>query len=98
MTYPKKVVLHCPAGYRFGLDSMVERFLADGVEFVAVVGQDCETVEDIIDELVVGDGADPTRFILTSSHPEQSIADVVEFARNVSTAGDEEAQVVTLDA
>lgn len=72
MTYPKKVVLHCPAGYRFGLDSMVERFLADS--------------------------ADPTRFILMSSHPGQSIADVVEFARNVSTAGDEEAQVVTLDA
>jgi len=98
MKHSKKVVLHCPAGYRTGLDFLVERFLADGVEFVGVVGEDCEKVEDIIDELVVGDGADATRFILTSSHPGETIADAVEFARHISAAGDGEAQVVTLDA
>jgi hypothetical protein len=96
MKYAPKVVLHCPLGYRMGLDSMVERFIADDVKFVGVVGTDCGQVENLIDELVVGDGTDPTRFILTSSHPGESIADVVDFARLISDAGDGEAQVVEL--
>jgi len=98
MNYSQKLVLHCPVGYRMGLDALIEQFVADGVKFVGVVGQDCNLIEDIIDELVVGDGTDPTRFLLTSSHPGESIEDVVEFARYVSSAGDGEAQVVTLGA
>ena len=42
MKYAPKVVLHCPAGYRMKLDSLVEQFLACGVKFVGVVGEDCE--------------------------------------------------------
>ena len=56
MTYATKVVLHCPTGYHIGLDRLVEQFIADGVKFVGVVGHDCQLVEDLIDELVVGDG------------------------------------------
>jgi len=96
MEYAPKIVLHCPAGYRMELDSLVERFLACGVKFVGVVGEDCELVEDIIDELVVGDGTDSSRFILTSAHPGESVEDVVEFARGISDAGVDEAQVVVL--
>ena len=96
MEYAPKVVLHCQAGYRMELDSLVERFLASGVKFVGVVGEDCEQVEDIIDELVVGDGSNLSRFILTSAHPGETVADVVEFARGISSAGDGEAQVVVL--
>ena len=98
MKYAPKVVLHCPHGFQVALRAMVERFIADDVKFVGVVGTDCSRVEDIIDELVVGDGTDPTRFVLTSSHPGESIADVVAFARLISDAGDGEAQVVELGA
>jgi hypothetical protein len=69
MPYLRKVVLHCPKGYRMELDALVEQFIVDGVAFVGVVGEDCSRVEDIIDELVVGDGSDQSRFILTSAHP-----------------------------
>lgn len=96
MEYAPKVVLHCPAGYRMELESLVEQFLACGVQFVGVVGEDCELVEDLIDELVVGDGTDSSRFILTSAHPGESVADVVEFARSIAGAGEGEAQVVVL--
>jgi hypothetical protein len=79
------------------LDALVERFLSDRVAFVAVVGDDCSRVEDIIDELLVGDGSDQSRFILTSSHPGAAIAEAVEFARSLygEYAG-EEVQVVEL--
>jgi hypothetical protein len=72
----------------------VEQFLADGVKFVGVVGQECERVEAIIDELVVGDGSNPSRFLLTSSHPGESIAQVVAFANSLSAEYAGEVQLV----
>jgi hypothetical protein len=90
------MILDCPFGCPSELDGLVEQFIVDGVKFVGMVGEDCARVEDVIDDLVVGGGTDPTRFILTSSHPGESVADVVEFARYVFSAGDGEAQVVTL--
>ncbi|MGO4713955.1 hypothetical protein [Bradyrhizobium sp. 2TAF24] len=38
-------------------------------------------VDDIIDELVVGDGSDPSRFITISFHPDETVEEVLEFAR-----------------
>jgi|ERR1700683_4982482 hypothetical protein len=83
-TYSKKVVLSCPTGSTPGLESLVEDFIKQGVTFVAVVGEDCSRIEDIIDETVVGDGSDDKRFILTSSHPNQTVDDAVAFAKSLT--------------
>jgi hypothetical protein len=48
------------------------------------VGQDCARIEDIIDELVVGDGTREPYFILTSSHPGETLAEAVEFAESLA--------------
>jgi hypothetical protein len=96
VAYEKKIVLHCSSGDKPALDQMVEDFLNDGVLFVGVVGKDCEKVEDIIDELVVGDASRPGRFILTSSHPDESLADVVEFAESLSADYPGKVQIVEL--
>jgi hypothetical protein len=98
MPYAPKIVLHCPDGYRMELDQLVERFIADGVRFVGVVGVDCQRIEDIVDELVVGDGSEPGRFILTSSHPNEILADAVAFARSLSDEFSGEPQVIELNA
>jgi hypothetical protein len=83
MPYAKKIVLHCPNGYEMRLDALVEDFIRDGVIFVGVVGKDCSRVEDIIDELVVGDGTRDYD-LLTSSHPDESVQEAVEFARSLT--------------
>ena len=88
------MVLNCPTGYRLKLDHMVEEFIADGVKFVGVVGVDYSRVEDIIDELVVGDGSDRSRYILTTSHPSESLDGAVEFARAMSGDYTGEPQIV----
>jgi len=72
----------------------VEAFLRDGVKFVGVVGVDAAHVEDLIDELVVGDGSDNERFILTSSHEHESLDEAVQFARNLTGEYAGEVQVV----
>lgn len=79
---PRKIVLHCPNGYDPRLDALVEEFIRNGVLFVAVVGKDCSRVEDIIDELVVGDAVREYD-LLTSSHPDESLDEVIEFAHSL---------------
>nr|WP_315485655.1 hypothetical protein [uncultured Undibacterium sp.] len=78
------------------LNSMVEQFLIDGVAFVGVVGEDCSRVEDIIDELIVGDGTDSKRYMLTSSHSGETVEDALAFARSLTNEYAGEVQLVEL--
>ena len=94
MAYGHKIVLHCRSRQRPDLEPLVEAFLRDGVKFVGVVGVDASRVEDIIDEIVVGFGDDPDRFILTSSHENETLAQAIEFARSLSSEYSGEVQVV----
>lgn len=83
MSYETKIVLHSKSGYRPEMDALIEELIREGVKFVGVVGKDCEKIEDVIDEIVVGDGS-TDNFVLTSSHPGESLEEVVEFARSLS--------------
>ena len=83
MGYSRKVVLHSRTGPTAALDALVEEFIRDGVIYVGVVGLECALVEDIIDELVVGDGTRDYD-LLTASHPNGSVEDAVAFARSLT--------------
>src|SRR5438128_2019662 len=80
MPYAQRVILHAPAWDSPALGDFVEACLRDGVRLVCVIGNDCRRVEDVIDELVVGDGTDPNRFLTTTSHPDESLEEVKAFA------------------
>ncbi len=75
---------------------MVEDFLEDGVALVAFIGKDCAKIEDIIDELIVGNGSNSERFIVTTSHQDESLQDVVEFAESFSTDPVGKVQIIEL--
>lgn len=81
MSYAQRLVLHAPRWNSPALDDFVEACIRDGVVLVCVAGDGCERVEDVIDELVVGDGGDDRRFINTTSHPNESVAEVIAFAK-----------------
>jgi hypothetical protein len=95
VAYGKKVVLNCVSDDREGLDVLIGAFMRDGVTFVGVVGRDCGVVEDIIDELCVGDGSHPYE-MLTSSHPNESLGDAVAFVQSLGQEFAGEVQVVEL--
>lgn len=95
MTYGRKVVLDCPNGYELSLDKLIEDFIKDGVVFVGVVGKDCAKVENIIDELVVGDGSRDYD-LLTSSHPGESVEQAVAFAKSLTGEFAGDVQIVKL--
>lgn len=77
MSMARKIILHSPISDEQLLDAFVERCLRDEVSLIAVVGPDCSRIEEIIDEIVVGDGSDSDRFLCTTSHPNEPFDDVV---------------------
>jgi len=81
MPLAPKIILHTPLSDEALLDDFVERCLRDGVSLVAVFGPGSGRIEDIIDEIVVGDGFDPQRFLVTTSHPNEPFDDVLNMAK-----------------
>lgn len=81
MTVARKILLHAPVSDESLLDSFVEQCLQDDVSIIAVVGPGSPRVEDIIDEIVVGDGSDPERFVCTTSHPDEPFDDVLNMLK-----------------
>lgn len=79
MPYTRRVILHAPPWNAQCLVNFVEASIRDGVALVAVVGNDCQRVEDVIDELVVAAGFDDTRFINTFAHPGETMEEVRAF-------------------
>ena len=80
MSFPPRIVLHSPVSDQGALAAFVESCLRDGVRLIAIVGDGAEALEDEVDWLVIGDGADESRFVVTSSHPDESLQDVIDFA------------------
>ena len=93
MPYPKKIVLHCPDGYNPRLNALIEEFIRDGVGYVGVVGKDCAKIEQIIDEIIVGDGS-RGYFMLTVSHPGMTVQDAITEAGYLATSVDGDVHVV----
>lgn len=80
MSYPSKVVLRLPLSAPDRLPAFVEQCVVDGVELICVAGPMADEIEDQIDWLVVGDGSDAGRFIVTTAHPEEPLDRVISFA------------------
>jgi hypothetical protein len=78
----RKIILHSPVSDEALLDDFVEQCLRDEVSLIAIVGPGCSRLEDIIDEIVVGDASDPNRFLCTSSHPDEPFEDVLNMVEH----------------
>ncbi|MCV2366482.1 hypothetical protein LNV23_23920, partial [Paucibacter sp. DJ1R-11] len=96
MQFAKKVVLHCPNGVPPRLHEVAGKFVAGGVKFVGAVGPKCDEVEEIIDEAAVLAGSPGRNFILTSSHPGESLQDAIDFAECLTGDYEGPVQVVEL--
>lgn len=96
MTYARKILLYSPVADESQLDPFVEQCLKDDVSIVAVFGPGSRRIEDIIDEIVVGDGSNPDRFLCTTSHPDEPLEDVLNMLQNWEMDRGEPTQQVRL--
>ena len=95
MTTTRKIVINSSGTHD---PDRLEEWVADwkqrGVIFVGAVGPRCAELEDEIDDLCVGDGSNPY-FMLTTSHPGETLAEAIEFAEGLS--GDYSGPVTVVD-
>jgi hypothetical protein len=80
MSLPPRILLHSPVSSDVALAQFVEQCLKDRVRLIAIAGADADKLELQVDMLVIGDGCDESRFLVTSAHPNEPLSDVREFA------------------
>jgi hypothetical protein len=98
MAYSKRVVLICPAGCSDDLGELVEACLKDAVGIICTVGPDASRIEDAVDWLIIGDGSDDSRFILTSAHHDETLDEVIDFAETFfKEESDQSVQIIELE-
>lgn len=90
-----KIVLVSSSGYSQDLaDPLLQKLIESQIELFCVVGVDAEKWEDALDWLCVGADGSGTQFITTTSHPGESEAEVIEFAKSFSTKQLHEVEVI----
>lgn len=88
-----KVVLVSKTGYSADKDHILLDLIAEPIALFSAIGQDCQKWEDVMDELCVGDGTNPV-FIPTTSHPNETVEDVIEFAKMFSVENDRGVRII----
>lgn len=81
MLAAKKVVLVSNGGYRASHDDLLRGLINRRIGLFCVLGKDCQLWEDVMDELVVGPTSENGWHVTTTSHPNETIEEVLEFAR-----------------
>ena len=96
MTLGPRIVLQLPLSDPDALAAFVEECLRDRVVLIAVVGENAAAVEDLIDDLIIGDGSDRNPFITTTQHEGETLEDVMEFAATFNASDGGSVQLVRL--
>ncbi|WP_232844105.1 hypothetical protein [Allopontixanthobacter sediminis] len=60
--------------------NFLEQCLRDEVRLIAITGKGASALEFEIDLLVIGDGNDDSRFLVTSEHEDETFDEALEFA------------------
>jgi hypothetical protein len=86
----RKIVVHSRSGDVSALDGMVKDWIAENVEAICIVGKNCDEVHFHLD-LLISDhemqNADADR-IVTTSHDEETLDEVIAFARETYGEGE----------
>ena len=79
----RKIVVHSLSGYRPEFDALVQSWIREGVNYVGIAGVDASKLEDIVDELCVGNGEEPY-FMLTASHAGEPLSEAIALANQLT--------------
>lgn len=98
MSEAKKVVLISRSGYSTSHDDILLSLIQRKVHLFCAVGKDCKLWEEVMDELVVGPVGACEWFVSTTSHPDESIEDVIEFAEgfHIEDSHDDDVEVIEI--
>lgn len=98
MSEAKKVVLISRSGYSTSHDDILRSLIQRKVHLFCAVGKDCKLWEEVMDELVVGPTGEYEWRMNTTSHPDESTEDVIEFAEqfHIEDSHDDDVEVIEI--
>ncbi len=82
MSAPLKYILHSPISDKGRLEVFVEKCFEERGSLIAVLGAGSAELENWLDEIIVGDGSDESRFISTTTHPDEDFEQVLSFVNS----------------
>ena len=77
----KKVVLYSEKGYSEEHDALLNHLIDRKILLFCAVGKDCELWHDIMDEIFVGAGEERDFFLITTWHEDETLDEVIDFAK-----------------
>jgi len=83
----QKVVLFSTSGYAEKHDALLNLLIDEKILLFCAAGKDCELWHDIMDELFVGFGEERDFFMMTTWHTDESLEDVIGFAKSYDIEG-----------
>lgn len=93
----KRVIIHSVNGYDEKYDSLLQGLIDKKVLLFCAIGKDCELWHDVMDELYVADDIERDFDLLTTWHENESLQEVIEFAKDYDEFG-REIKIITLCA
>lgn len=95
MTYSAKIVLVSTSAYSPERDKQFLRdLIAARIKLFCVTGVGAKEWEDALDWAFIGDHGPGEHMIITTSHEDEPLAGVVEFARQFSAVSQDMPQVI----
>jgi hypothetical protein len=83
----KKVILNSKGGYSDKYDLLLNELIDKKILLFCTVGKDCELWHDVMDEFYVGNGDERDFLMLTTWHTDQTLEEVIEFAKDFDIEG-----------
>jgi hypothetical protein len=83
----KRVVLFSINGYSEQHDALLRQLIDEKINLFCAVGKDCKLWEEIVDELFVGEGEERDFELITTSHPDETFDEVIQFAETFHFEG-----------
>ncbi|MES2582505.1 MAG: hypothetical protein V4627_07295 [Pseudomonadota bacterium] len=77
-----KIVLVSKSAYTPEIgEALLRQFVEEKIELFCAVGVDAANWEEALDWLCIGPAGESIHFITTTSHPDESIEEVISFAK-----------------
>lgn len=90
-----KLILHTDRAPGDWLQDPVSNWQLDGIAWIAVVGKHCAACEEMIRALIRASNPDRKRFIMITSHPDETLEAVSDFM--LSLVDDYEGDVAIME-
>lgn len=91
-----KIVLHTRVSYDPRFDAFLRGLLARKIVLFCAVGVDCAAWEEAMDWACIGPAGEALGIVVTTSHPGETVAEVVEFAEMFRTDAPSVVEIIEL--